>query len=208
MPAPLDEFSLDLRWANYVKNTFIAAIRVAFSHEFTPEQYRYHMTDPSKRQISIYRAFPNRQTKLPAILVETGQGDFSISTVGHEEGYEDDSGNITYTGVMEIPVTLTILAETATDREKLTDILSIYVRFVFRDLLYKANIPYLDIKSGEAGEDKTDGGVIYKGKVDVRCQTEFRQKIDLSLIEAVNAIDLTNILYGSDNTDLQPNLGV
>jgi hypothetical protein len=203
-PEPL-EFALDLRWSNYVKNVFIECIRVSFAHESTPEAYRYHLTDPKKRQLSIYRSFPKRQTKLPAILVETDSGNFSISTVGDEEGYEDNDGNIVYTGTMEIPVKLTILAKTATDREKLTDLLSIYVRFVFRQLLYKANVPYLDIRSGEAGEETVDGEVIYKGEVTVQCQTEFKQKIDYSMIEAVGAINLQGVLYGSSDADLQPN---
>ena len=212
MPDPELTHALELRYTNYVKNAFILAIRTAFAHPFTPEQYRYHLIEAAKRQIAVYRGWPKRQTKYPAILVETDPGDFSISTVGHEEAYtlQNNAGedsDIVYAGVMTIPVKLTILAKTATDREKLTDLLSIYVRFVFRDKFYLANIPYLDINSGEAGEDVVDGEVIYKGQVTVRCQTEFQQKIDLTLLAAVNAINLDGVLFGTSSADLQPNEG-
>ncbi len=212
MAEPELTYALELRYTNYVKNAFIQAIRASFAHVFTPEKYRYHLTDPKKRQIAIYRGWPKRQTKYPAILVETESGDFSISTVGHEEAYDvvDNAGvvkDIVYAGAMTIPVRLTILAKSATDREKLTDLLSIYVRFVFRDKFYESNIPYLDISSGEDGEEVVDGETIYKGRVVIRCQTEFQQKIDMSLIDAVNAIDLTGVLMGSSSADLQPNEG-
>jgi hypothetical protein len=210
MAEPELTYALELRYTNYVKNAFILLIRAAFAHPFTPEQFRYHLTDASKRQLAIYRGWPKRQTKYPAILVETESGDFSISTVGQEEAYDivDDNGlvkDVVYAGVMSIPVRLTVLTKTATDREKLTDLLSIYVRFVFREKFYKSNIPYLDISSGEDGEETVDGEVIYKGRVTVRCQTEFQQKIDQSLLDAVEIINIEPILYGSQTSDLQPN---
>lgn len=212
MADPELTYALELRFTNYVKNAFILAIRAAFAHVFTPEQYRYHLTDPRKRQISIYRGWPKRQTKFPAILVETDPGDFSVSTVGQEEAYilRDESGvdtDIVYAGIMVLPVQLTVLAKSATDREKLTDLLSIYVRFVFRDKFYKSNIPYIGINAGESGEETVDGETIYSGKITVTCQTEFAQKIDLSLLDAVNAIDLSGVLLGTVNADLQPNEG-
>ena len=212
MAEPALTHALELRFTNYVKNAFIEAIRVSFAHPFTPEQYRYDLKDPKKRQISIYRGWPKRVTKYPSILVESDPGDFSISTLDQEEAYsiEDRNGeetDIVYAGVMVLPVRLTILAKSATDREKLTDLLSIYVRFVFRDKFYKSNIPYLDISSGEDGEEVVDGEVIHKGRVTVRCQTEFHQKIDLTLLDAVAAINIAGILYGSQASDLQPNEG-
>jgi hypothetical protein len=205
--------AMELRFTNYVKNAFVLALREAFAHEATPVEYRYNSTDKAKSQISIFRAFPKRSdVKFPVILVEVESGDFSISSLSHEESYEIQDGNglvtdVVYSGVMTIPVALTILTETTTDREKLTDLVAIYTRFVFRDLFYKYNMPYLGLDAGEDGEDTSsaNGKVIYKGKVRVRLQTEFAQKVDMSLYAAVNSINLEQVLMGSSATDAQPN---
>ena len=212
MADPELTYALELRFTNYVTNAFVLALRAALAHPFTPEKFRYHLTDPSKRQVAIYRGWPKRQTSYPCILVETDPGDFSITTVGQEEGYviQNEQGvdsDIIYAGQMNLPVKLTIVADSATDREKLTDLVSIYVRFVFRDKFYKANIPYIGIDAGAAGEEVVDGKVYYKGSITVHTQPEFQQKIDLSLLAAVEAIDLSGVLLGTSNADVQPNEG-
>lgn len=206
------EHALELRYTNFVKEAFIKAIRASFAHEATPARYRYHLTEQGKRQISIARGWSKKVEKYPIIIVETEPGDFSISTLDQEEAFAlvDNEGvqtDIVYAGVMTIPVRLTVMAKTALDREKLTDLLSIYVRFVFRDKFYKSNIPYLEITAGEDGEEVIDNEVFYKGSVRVRCQTEFQQKVDLTLLDAVNAIDIAGILMGTSAADLQPNEG-
>ena len=202
-------FQMEYLYTNYVKNAFVAALREALASEATPKEYRYSQKE-SDRQIAIYRVFPKRQTMYPCVIVEAEAGDTSISSLGQEEGYEirDQAGLITdivYRGTMQIPVKITIMAQTATDREKLTDMISIYIRFVFRSLFLKYNMPYLDIRAGEAGETVEDNKPIYKGEITVRLQTEFAQKIDMRLFDAVLGINLKNVLYGSSNVDLQSN---
>lgn len=204
-------YELELRFTNYVKNCFVTAIRTAFANSYTPAEYRYS-PNQAETQIGIYRAFPQKiAAKYPCILVSSGEASTSISTLNQEQSYEvyDNSGTLTdlvFSGVMSIPVRLSILAETTTDREKLTDLLSIYVRFVFRDLFYKYNMPYLDIQAGEEGENIIGDGskVIYKGFVNVRLQTEFNQKISMELYEAITGIQF-NTDYGTDPSNLQPN---
>lgn len=203
---------LELHYVNYVTNAFILVLRTALAHPFTPEKFRYDLKTASKRQVAIYRGWARRQTSYPAVIVSAGGGDFSITTVGQEEGFivTNEQGvetDVVYTGTMTLPVEISIRAKSATDREKLTDLISIYVRFVFREKFYKEKIAYVGISSGEDGEEVQDGEVIYKGKVTVSCQTEFEQKLDLTLLEAVEAINLTGILYGTAAADVQPNEG-
>jgi hypothetical protein len=128
---------------------------------------------------------------------------------GNRRVLTDEQGviHVVYPGTMTIPVKISILAKSATDREKLTDLISIYVRFVFREKFYKEKIAYIGITSGEDGEDVQDGEVIYKGQVTISCQTEFEQKLDLTLLEAVESINLAGILYGTAAADVQPNEG-
>lgn len=200
---------LELMFTNYVKNCFVTVVRQAFSHPFTPAEYRYS-TLQAESQLGVYRAFPKKiAVKYPCILVETERGSTPISSLGEEQISElyDENNNVTdrvYSGVMNIPVKLTILAETTTDRERLTDLLSIYVRYVFRDLFYKFNMPYLDVQAGEDGEDVVDNKVIYKGFVTVRLQTQFSQKIDMTFYDLITSINLIP-LFGSSRQDLQLN---
>ena len=203
-------YALELRYINYCKNAFIIALRAAFANRFTPEQYRYS-EDKGKRQLSIYRAWVKRQTKYPCILVETEPGDFSISTLDAEEGYINDDpatgeeATVTCTGTMTLPIHLTVMALTPTDREKLTDLLAIYVRWVFRNKFFREGIPFLDIRAGEAGEDVDESAnkVVFKGEVTIVTQTQFKQTIDLSCIAAVEALNFGQLLFGTTNDDLQ-----
>lgn len=216
MPKPVinltgdNDGSLELRYTNYVKNAFVKAVREAFGHEATTKDYRYSTTEADS-QLAIYRGFPKRgPVKYPCILVEAEVGDISISTLGDEMYYEvlDEDGLVTnymYSGTMNINVRMTVYADTTTDREKITDLLSIYTRFVFIDLFKKYNMPYLNIRAGDAGEDIEGDRVLYKGEVTVTLQTEFMQKIDMSLYDAVTTINLEDMKYGSSSSDLQKN---
>ncbi len=216
MPKPVinltgqNDGALELRFTNYVKLAFVKAVREAFANAYTSPEYRYS-TDPKQSQIAIYRGFPKRgPVKYPCIIVETDSGNVSISTLDREQAYEvyDENDIVTdlmYSGTMNIRVNMSVIADTTTDREKITDLLAIYTRFVFRDLFLKYNMPYLDIQAGDDGEETIDDRVFYKGKVVVSLQTEFMQKIDMSLYDAVMAINLEDVRYGSDTTDLQKN---
>lgn len=220
---------LSLRFSTYVKNAFVLALREAFSHEATPVEYRYYKpNDPAsevltpgvtstreaerKRQIAIYRAWPKRDVMFPCIIVETELADASITTLGGEqqnEVYEDDGRTVkgvVYSGTMFMPVKISIYAQTPTDRERITDLVTIYVRYVFRDLFYREEIPYLDIQAGEVGDEDVPGvGRLFVGEVSLKCQTEFDQFIDQSLIDKVMSISIKNVHFGTDASDMQSN---
>lgn len=227
-PKKVVDPELSLRFSAYVKNAFCLALREAFAHPATPEEYRYYKpSDPAsmvltpdalgvreterKRQIAIYRAWPKRDVMLPCIIVETDIADASITTLGEEQQFQemDNDGlvqGVIYSGTMMIPVRITVYAETPTDRERLTDLVTIYVRYVFRDLFYREQIPYLGIQAGEAGEEQMPGvGVLFKGEVTLQCQTEFDQFIDQSLIDAVQSINIKDANFGSSSDDMQSN---
>jgi len=219
------EPELTLRFSTYVKNACVLALREAFAHPSTPAEYRYvrpaHpgqetltlQTEPRtairSSQISIYRAFPNRTVKYPCIIVETSEGDASIQTLGNEEGYPkcdpldpNKQIGVVYTGIMRIPVKITIYADTPTDRERLTDLVTIFFRFVFRHLFYREQMPYLDIRAGETGTEERGDKVRFTGEVNLQVQTEFDQYIDNSLLQAISAIKL-DMKVGSKPADLQ-----
>ena len=201
-----------LHYSTYVKNAFCVCLQQAFANAYTPEEYRYS-PDITKRQLSIYTAFPKRTSKWPLIVVESGRGDISIDKLGEEivrEEYDDNTGSenwAEFSGNMTIPITLHIMAETTSDRNMITDLCAIFVRYVFRSLFAKYRISYLRIDAGEDGEEENktaSTGRIFKGLVEVSCFMEFEQKIDLSMYDEIQEIDLSGILAGTSAQDQTP----
>ena len=218
MPTPQDpkpiktviDATLELRYVNYVKLAFVRVLRAAFAHECTPEEYRYN-TDTNKSHIAIYRAFPKKSPKYPALLVQTAGGEAGPTSLGNEEVYErfdldtDELLGKVVAGQLWLPTSITILAETTTDREKLTDLVTIYMRYVFMGFFQREQLSYLRVDAGEDGEEVIGARRIFKGKVSTRVQVEFDQFIDQSLFDLIETISLKDVRYGSKESDLQSN---
>jgi hypothetical protein len=201
---------LVLRQINFIKSAFREVLRVAFASDATPEQYRYS-TNPRDRQISIHRAYPKKTIKYPALVIETENVSSNIDSLGQEIIREEyDNGvliGVWYSGNIYIKVSISVFAKTTTDREKLTDLLSIYCRYVFRDAFAKQDISYLGVEPSEDGEEVNRSGdeVVYKGKVVVGpCQMFYEQYVDLTLLDAVNKIDFSQLRAGTTASDLHP----
>lgn len=205
---------LILQQSNFLALAFVRVLREAFSDDSTPEEYRYAPIksegERGERQIAIFRTYPKRHGMIPCLVVETDTSDVSVKQLGEEVvaiEYESDKRTVKakcYGGVIWIPVKISIFAHTATDRALLTDLVSAYIRYVFRPLFLLNNIDYLDIDAGEVEVENIEEKPIFVGEVNVRCQTEFRQWIDLSLIEKINKISLDDLKYGTSEDDLTP----
>lgn len=221
MPNIPDPGRLFYGQTNFVKLAFVRLLQAAFSHESTPEEYRWAPTKPipgvkteeGQRQLWIYRASPKRTTGLPAIYIEAEPSDSSIKMLGQEimrQDFEFDPAlgrdvlvADVYAGVIWIPVKLTVVAKTTTDREILTDMVTSYIRYVFRDKFLKEKIEYLDIQAGDQSEEgDTPENRRFYGSVTVRCQTQFSQYVDRRLYDTIMSINLDDIRYGTNNDDL------
>jgi hypothetical protein len=199
--------------ANFLKKAFVEVLRIVFSDPSIAEEYRYDSVR-SKRQLHIFRAFPKRITGLPAIIVETDIADVSIKQLGEEiveQILSDDRKTVlarVYGGVVWIPVKITVLAKTTTDRELITDLASSYIRFAARPLFAKHRVEYLDIQSGEAGDEPlNEKDRMFIGTITIRCQTEFRSLIDMGIYAKIQKISIENITYSSAEGDEKQPLG-
>ena len=221
MPTPPDPGRLIYGQTNFIKLAFVRLLQAAFSHESVPAEYRWQPETPipgvksaqGQRQLWIYRASPNRTTGLPAIFVECEPADASIAMLGQElmrQEFEFDPllgkdvlVTDIYSGPLFIPVKLTVVAKTTTDREILTDMVTGFVRYVFRDKFLKEKIEYLDIQAGDAGEEGDNpANRRFLGSLTVRCQTQFSQVIDRRLYDLVQSINLDDVRYGTNRDDL------
>ena len=199
---------LYLGGSEYVKEAMKYCLRLAFSHAYTPECYRYSEIE-ERRQISIYKAFPKRVMAIPCIIVETSVGDASVTSLGNEEGedVENGSGEVigrNYWGTLSMPTKLTVVTDTPVDRERIGDLLYIYVRSLFKDLFNRERMPFLGITAGASSEELVNGKYRYLYTIDLAIQTEFNYFIDQSLLEMFKTVSIQNLLFGSDDTDLQP----
>jgi len=188
--------------SNFLKMAFVKVLRTVFADDSMPAEYHYD-SDRKKRQLHIFRAFPKKITGLPCIIVETELADVSIKQLGEEivaqDVDENDPRKVVariYGGVVWIPVKITIMAKSTTDREILTDIASGYIRFAARPLMAKNRIEYLDIRAGEAGDEPlTDTKRMFIGSIEVQCQTEFKSKIDMGIYARIQKIDISGIKF-------------
>lgn len=195
MADPKDRFIIEQ--SNFLKKAFVRVLRVVFADSSIPAEYRYD-SDKTKRQIWIYRAFPKRITSLPALIIESETADVSIKQLGQEiveQELSDDRKTLLaniYGGVVWMPIKITVLAKTTTDRELLLDIVSGYIRYAARPLFARNKIEYLDISAGETG-DEAFGPTerMFIGTIEVKCQTEFKQRIDMTVYNSIQKIDLT-----------------
>lgn len=174
---------------NSVKAAFIKALRVAFSHEATPEKFRYN-EDLNQSQFDIRSDFPQRISKLPIMVVAVGSGDAGVTYVGDEflrnatldidgvEGYM-------YGGKLILNVNMKIFASTMRDIEHLSDLVSVYVRYLFRHKFAEYNMPYTKIDS--EGISEADSMFTNTIKTTVTC--EFKHFIDKALYKMIQ--DLT-----------------
>ena len=198
------------QYCTWVKNAFLVSLRETFSHPDSSEAYRYNK-ESELSQISIEREYAKKTTKFPAIVIEAEPGDVSISSLGSEQidtEYSDEELEQyrVYAGKLTMPVKITILGETCTDRDKLIDLVSIYVRYLFRDIFYRNGLLYVDIKSGADSPDtRTSGRLLHKGSVKIQVHAEIRQKVPMSLFEAIESLNFSELLFGTDESDLQSN---
>jgi len=221
MPQTPDPNRLIYGQTNFVKLAFVRLLQAAFSHESVPAEYRWRpgrwepgvKSEQGQRQLWIHRANPKRTTGLPALFVEAEPADASIAQLGQEivrQDYEFDpvlkrDVLVTdyYSGPLFIPVKITVIATTTTDREILTDMVTGFVRYVFRDRFLKEKIEYLDIQAGDAGEEgDTPANKRFFGSLTVKCQTQFHQAIDRKLYETVQSVNLDDVRYGTTPDDL------
>lgn len=94
---------------------------------------------------------------------------------------------------LEVPVRITIYAASTTDRERITDLVVLYLRHVFRDFL-APYLSYISIKIGEETSTVLSNQPIYMNTITVDCWTHYAHYIDQSLLELIKTIDVTSLI--------------
>jgi hypothetical protein len=88
-----------------------------------------------------------------------------------------------------VPIRITVYALSTTDRERLTDLVVLYVRSVFRDR-FKVFCTYTDISVGGETQDDWENQVLYINTVTVECWTQFANEIPMDLYALIQQINI------------------
>ena len=89
-----------------------------------------------------------------------------------------------------VPIKISVYAFSTTDRERLTDLVVLYVRSVFREK-FKDFCTFANIQVGGEQQDDWDNNPLYINTITVDCWTQYASEIDQSLYELINNIDIT-----------------
>ena len=257
-----------IKYTNFIKLSFVALLREAFGHSSTPADYRYLPNDNDPNcKLRIYRAFPQRMFKAPAIVISADPGNAQLRYFDDEKVADiyrvhdeevvsstlavypifrvielKDDANVPYiegthftldkpTGVLtwivteptkyfatydtlkfvnrtltvlqarhvqsmlQVPVTMTVYAMRTTDRERLTDLLILYLRHVFRDA-FKPLFTYADIKLGGENETTWDNQPLFTNTVTVDIWSQYANEIDYGLYDLINNINVQVAVKG------------
>lgn len=201
---------LTLESLAFVKAAFVKSLRAAFGDVSVPEQYRYDK-DHAKRKVSIYRSWPARSVKYPLILVQAENVETPITTLGDEiveEEYDETTGDLmaqVYGGQMWIPVTIEVIAKNIKDRDAVTQLAAFYIRHLFLPFFKKENLEYIDINiDAPDTPEEVQGENHMVGRITVKCQTEYKHPVPMTMFDALRAVNLSGLRFGSKEDDLSP----
>ena len=162
--------------------------------------YRYN-SDQTQSFTDIRSDFPNRQTKLPIIVVNVGNGNANVTYVGDEFNRnatieKDGIDGYVYGGILRLNVDINIYGGTMRDTEHLSDLTALYMRYLFREKFYANNMAYVEVSVGKISSDSEDKlGDYFMNTISTEVTTSFEQIIEKDLYDKIQNI---NINFGAD----------
>lgn len=182
-------------YINYIKNSFVKFLRVAFGSDATPAKYQYD-ADINKSQFDIRSDYPSRLIKAPICVVEAGPGDASKTYLGDEllrETNVTDDGldGYLYSGKLTLDVIINIFGGTMRDTEHLTDLTALYVRYLFIKKAAEVNIAYTKVNVSKIVPDDSIPSQVpyFKSTISTTVTSQFTHYIPRNLYQMIQDID-------------------
>jgi len=88
-----------------------------------------------------------------------------------------------------VPIRITIYAMSTTDRERLTDLIVLYIRSVFRNK-FKPFCTYANIQIGGDTQEEWENQVLYINTVTVTCWTQYASEIPMDIYAMIEAFNI------------------
>jgi len=102
---------------------------------------------------------------------------------------------------LRVPISIDVHALSTTDRERLTDLVVLYVRHVFLGLFKRKGVTYIDIKLGGETETTWDNQIIYGHTITLDVWSQYANEIPMdlyALIERINVDVAINQIGGTE----------
>jgi hypothetical protein len=207
-PAPLENKRLTYLYFYGIKQAFVDAFRQAFGHDSMEPRYKYN--DKSEfTQIHIYRNFPKRVDKFPALIVESNGGNASMNFLGEEFLFqgtgdamfgnkEDSETYYYYGGILLLNVDVHIYAKEIQDLEKLMDYTALFMRYVFKEKFFQENLAFNKINFTPEEETDVEGTTMYKATLSTKITSSFENRIDSDLVQKVQSMSFQVVAINND----------
>ncbi|GEM_PF-5550772 len=171
-----------------VKRCFVLGLRTIFEHDPELEKYRYS-PDKTQTKIVITPEYPYTVEFYPAIVVNVVSGDISVKYLQDEIIYEEGD-NYVYSGPVYLTVDIYVYTLTHQDRDILTDRLILLLRLLGKYLFRRYDIEYFEIHYGGEDTITVNERLVYLARFSVTLYSEFKQKVDLSLVNKLQSLDI------------------
>jgi len=182
------------------KLAFVLALRQAFSSAITDPNLRYS-ENQEETKLKIYTAHPLTMEFFPAIVISNGGGDASFRYM--QEDFIDESPDnttLTYSGLVSLTISLTILTKSTLERERILDHLIVFIRHLFRDVLHGFNLEYTrDIRVGSENIIEVENTPVYEQTMDIPCLLQYAATIDQSALDTIRKIDVGDLTISDVN---------
>jgi len=100
-----------------------------------------------------------------------------------------------FTGILQVHIKITIFAATVTDVEKLTDLVTVFLRFFLRDKLAELKITYTKIDVSGVSTTEWNGELLYSTTITIgNCHTEYELVFPESLLGYINQINIESTI--------------
>ena len=93
---------------------------------------------------------------------------------------------------VQIPIRIAIYASSNTDRERITDLVVLYLRHVFRPIL-KPYVTYAKILVGGEAQIEWKSQTVYNNDITIDCWSHYAHYIDQSMYALINNINIEEI---------------
>jgi len=100
-----------------------------------------------------------------------------------------------FTGILRLSIRISIYASTVTDVEKLTDLVTVFLRFFLRDRLAELKITYTKIDVSGINTVEWNGELLYSVTITVgNCHTEYDLLFPEELLGYINQVNIEGII--------------
>jgi hypothetical protein len=135
-------------------------------------------------KVPIYAAEPQELIEFPIVILSGGGGDMITGGIGDiaEEIYDPRTNELKayrYAGMYDFSLTLEIGAKSTLEREVLTDLITIALKFILRRKVQEQGIVIKNVRYGGDSTTQYDSNHIYVSTINLSTWSEWYEDYEL-----------------------------